>query len=312
MPELPAMPEPPTGEQIELSRGELTAVVVEMGGGVRSLRAGGVELLDGYAAGERCTDGRGQVLVPWPNRLRDGAYAFEGQDLLLPLSEPASHNAIHGLVRWADWTADERASDRVVMRHTLRPRDGWPFTLRIAVEYALGDDGLTVRTTATNAGDRPCPYGAGAHPYLTLGSPAIDSLVLHGPGSRWMTTDDRAIPTGTEPVDGTPYDFRAARPIADTRLDTGYADLDRDDDGLARVTLRDTDSGRAVTLWLDAGYAFLMLFTGDTLPDAGRRRRGLGVEPMTCAPNALQTGEGLIALRPGESSTAAWGIVPGR
>jgi aldose 1-epimerase len=54
-----------------------------------------------------------------------------------------------------------------------------------------------------------------------------------------------------------------------------------------------------------------MLFTGDSLPDASRRRGGLGVEPMTCAPNAFASGDGLRVLEPGESFSAAWGIAPG-
>jgi len=60
---------------------------------------------------------------------------------------------------------------------------------------------------------------------------------------------------------------------------------------------------------MDGGYRYLMLFTGDALPEAERRRRSLGVEPMTCAPNAFRTGEGLLVLEPGESFAAAWGIV---
>jgi aldose 1-epimerase len=69
--------------------------------------------------------------------------------------------------------------------------------------------------------------------------------------------------------------------------------------------------GETATLWLDASYPFLMLFTGDTLPDAARRRRSLGVEPMTCAPNAFQSRDGLRTLAPGESISCAWGITPG-
>jgi aldose 1-epimerase len=51
-----------------------------------------------------------------------------------------------------------------------------------------------------------------------------------------------------------------------------------------------------------------MVFTGDPLPDVARR--SLAVEPMTCAPNAFRTGEGLLTLEPGASFTAEWGIEP--
>ncbi len=300
----------PSGEQVELVHGDERAVVVEVGGALRAYEAGGVELLDGYAAGEMCSGARGQSLIPWPNRLRDGRYAFEGEAYQLPLTEPQKRNAIHGLVRWTNWDVAERADDRVTMEHVLHPQAGYPFALRLAIAYELGEGGLRVETTATNVGDAACPYGAGAHPYLTLGAATIDSLLLRAPGATRLPEDDRGIPTGAEPVEGTMYDFRRPRPLGAVELDTGYTDLERDEDGLARVELRTTDGERAVALWLDESYPYLMLFTGDSLPEVERRRRGLGIEPMTCAPNAFESGDGLRSLAPDESFTSAWGIAP--
>ena len=160
----------PSGEQIEIAAGDQQAVVVEVGGGLRSYSAGGRELVDGYGADEMSSSGRGQVLIPWPNRLQDGSYEFDGRRHQLPLNEPQHHNAIHGLVRWSAWTASAREPHRVVMEHILFPQPGYPFALRLGIEYALSDRGLRVRTTATNVGTDPCPYGSGAHPYLTVGT----------------------------------------------------------------------------------------------------------------------------------------------
>ncbi|MGH2859830.1 MAG: aldose 1-epimerase family protein [Solirubrobacteraceae bacterium] len=298
----------PTGEQIELRHEDQRAVVVEVGAALRLYEAAGRRLLDGFEEHELPTFARGQVLIPWPNRLRDGRYEFDGEPQQLPLSEPDQGNAIHGLVRWAGWTVAQRDGANVRMEHRLYPREGYPFALALAIEYRLGPSGLTVTTSATNAGERKCPYGAGAHPYITIGSDRIDGCTLRAPGARWMRTDDRQIPTGSAPVDGTDYDFRAPRQIGATRLDTGYAELVRDGDGLARVTLTSPDDGSAVTLWQDESYPYVMLFTGDAVQPAERRRRGLGVEPMTCAPNALQTGEGLRTLAPGETASGSWGL----
>lgn len=299
---------PPSGQQFEIHFGDQRAVVVEVGGALRSYVAAGHELLDGYSVQERCTAARGQSLIPWPNRLRDGRYSFDGQEHQLPLSEPAKHNAIHGLVRWANWSAASREEHRVSMQHLLHPQSGWPFTLSLEIEYALSDGGLSVQTRATNVGSGACPYGAGAHPYLRLGTDTIDPLHLQAPGQRYMTSDERGIPTGSEPVAGTVFDFLEARALGGTQLDTGYGDLRRDEDGRARVRLSTPDGQRRATLWLDEGYPYLMLFTGGSLPEPARRRRGLGIEPMTCAPNALQSGDGLRILEPGESVATAWGI----
>ena len=192
----------------------------------------------------------------------------------------------------------------------LHPQAGWPFALDLQIEYSLAAGGLSVRTTATNIGSNASPYGAGAHPYLRLGTPTIDPLILQAPGRLWMPSDDRGIPTATEPVHGTPYDFLAPRELGATVLDTGYSDLGRDQDGRAWVRMTTVDGRQGVSLWVGEHYPFLMLFTGDSLPDPSRRRRGLGIEPMTCAPNALQSGDGLRRLAPEESFSSAWGIRP--
>ena len=299
----------PTGEQVELVHGDQRAVVVEVGGGLRAYAAGQRELLDGYDVDAMSTSGRGQLLIPWPNRLQDGRYEFDGRRHQLALSEPEHGNAIHGLVRWTRWFVREREADRVLLEHVLHPQPGYPFSLALEVEYALAADGLSVRTTATNIGVDACPYGAGVHPYLTVGTPSVDAAILTSPGATVIRSDDRGLPVGTDPVERTPFDFRRARAIAATTLDHAFTDLERGDDGLARVELRHPD-GRGVVLWVDEGYRYLMLFTGDPLPDVGRR--SLAVEPMTCPPNAFRTGESLVRLEPGVTHTARWGLTPRR
>jgi aldose 1-epimerase len=301
---------PPSGEQFEIAHGDLRAVVVEVGGGLRTLTAGGRGLLDGYDEDAICRSGRGQVLLPWPNRIADGAYTFDGRDLQLDLTEPTKRNAIHGLVRWASWTAAEREASRVLMTHRLHPKPGYPFALELAVEYVLGDDGLTVRTTATNLGAEPCPFGAGAHPYVTLGEPPVDGLLLRVPAASVLQSDERGIPVGTVSVSGTSLDFRQRHRLGATVLDHCYTDLERDDDGRAHVRVEDPQSGSALDVWLDSRYAYVMVFTGDPLPDVDRR--SLAVEPMTCPPNAFRSGESVVVLEPGETFTGTWGIRPGR
>ncbi len=300
----------PSGQQIELRHEDQRAVVVEVGGGLRAYSAGGIDVIDGYAEHEPCSGARGQTLIPWPNRLRDGRYEFAGEAHQLPLTEPETANAIHGLVRCANWVAVKRTDGGATMEYLLHRQPGYPFALALRIDYTLSGDGLTVHTSATNVGEHACPYAAGAHPYLTAGTPTIDECELRSPGATWMPTDDRAIPIGSEPVDGTPLDFRFARTIGSTELNTAFGELQRDRDGLARVELKAPD-GRRVALWLDGSHSYLMLYTGDTLSEPARRRRSLGVEPMTCAPNAFQTGEGLLTLQPGETFTSAWGIEPG-
>jgi len=295
----------PSGEQFELVHGDQRATVVEVGAGLRTFTAGGRDVVDGYAADEICPSGRGQVLMPWPNRIADGAYTYDGREHQLPLTEPEARNAIHGLACWRPWTVRERTAERVVLALVLHPQPGYPFTLGLEVDYVLSADGLAVRTRATNLGPAACPFGAGNHPYLRAGGGSVDGLVLRLPASTVLDADARGIPSGSAPVEERGLDFREPRPIGGTVLDHAFTRLEADGDGLVRVELEGPDGARTV-LWADGTYGYLQVFSGDPLPDVARR--SLAVEPMTCPPNAFRTGEALVRLEPGASWSGAWGI----
>jgi aldose 1-epimerase len=300
---------PPSGQQYVIAHGRQEAVITEVGAGIRTYTIEGIDILDGYAEDEICTVARGAPLLPWPNRLQDGRYEFMGVTYQTPLTEPSQHNAIHGLTRWMNWTGTMEADHRVRMSLLLHPQEGYPFTLELAIEYSLDDRGLTVRTTARNAGDRPLPYGAGQHPYLTLGTDSVDRIAMRLPALLRMEVDGRQIPTGRViQVKDTEFDFLEARELGKTRLDTAFTSLIPEADGFTRIVLETRAGRRRSTLWMDAAYGYVMVFTGDTIPDASRRRKGLGLEPMTCAPDAFRTGLGLIRLGPGESTHSSWGI----
>jgi aldose 1-epimerase len=295
----------PSGEQFEIRYGDQVAVVTEVGATIRDYRVAGEPVLDGFAAEEVCTGGRGQQLIPWPNRIRDGRYPFAGRTQQLALTEPSAGNAIHGLARWAGWRPTAVDAARVELSVTVHPQPGWPGTIDATVAVELSGQGLAVTTTVHNSGRSAVPFGAGTHPYLTVGTERIDSARLLVPGGRCALPDDRGIPVGGQSVADTPYDFRSPRVIGDLVLDTAYADLARDGDGRWRVTLAGPD--RSVTVWADESYPWLQVFSGDTLPPA-RARAGLAVEPMTCGPDAFNTGDDLLVLQPGDRHSGTWGI----
>lgn len=295
----------PSGEQFEIRYGDQRAVVTEVGATIRHYSVAGRDVLDGFDEGEVAGGGRGNHLVPWPNRIRDGRYRHDGKQQQLALTEPANGNAIHGLGRWANWQLAERSDSSVALALVIHPQPGWPTVLDVAVTIGLDDDGLTVTTTAHNSGSTSAPYGTGAHPYLTVGGASVDAATLRVPAATYLQPDDRGIPVAPQPVDGTAYDFRTSRAIGDLVLDTAFRDVTRDADGRWRVQL--ADSGQTATLWADEAYSWIQVFTGDTLPP-GKARAGLAVEPMTCGPDAFNTGEGLVILRPGDSHRGQWGI----
>jgi aldose 1-epimerase len=297
---------PPSGRQVEIVHGDARVTVVEVGGGLRDYRVGGRPVLDGYGAGEQCTWGRGQLLVPWPNRIPDGRYTVDGRVEQLALTEPEQHNAIHGLTRWSAWSLEQPAADAVVAEHVLHPQPGYPFTLRCRASYRLGPDGLAVEMAVTNLSGAPAPVGMGAHPYLLAGDGGVGPVSVLIPAETRLLADHRGIPSGRAAVPGTGDDYRTARRVGDAVLDCTYTDLAPDPDGRVRVRLGLPD-GAEVVLWADATWPYLQVFTGDTMPEP-ERRRSIAVEPMTCAPNAFNTGDGLHRLAPDATLAGTWGI----
>jgi len=301
----------PTGQQWRIGHGRQELVVCEVGATLRSYTVGDHPVLDGFGPEEWSHSGRGQVLAPWPNRLADGRYEFNGVRAQAALDEPERRNAIHGLVRWLPWTLQTRHQNQVSLRLQLHPSPGYPFSILLELEYHVGRDGLTVTTKAQSMGEEPAPFGLGFHPYLTAGPETVDGAILQVPARHTLDLDDRGLPTGAlTPVEGTERDFTTTRFIGPAVLDTAYTTLERDTGGLARASLDAPGGATGAELWVDLGFRYLMVYTGDTLPEVPRRRRAVAIEPMTCPPNALRTGKDVIDLQPGQEWSARWGIVP--
>lgn len=298
-----------TGDQYVISAGGYTATITQSGATLRALTyddgAGARALVAGFPEEAIPSGGRGQLLMPWPNRVRDGRYKFEGNEYQLPLSEPARHNASHGLARWASWTPLRTAPDSISLGYRLMAQSGYPWTLDLVVTYQLDEAaGLVVTQAATNRAATPAPYASGAHPYLRVGDGPVDAWELELPAATRLLSDhERKLPAGREQVAGTAYDHRVGHAIGDTVFDHAFTDLDRDSDGHATVRITGPDGG--LELWVDELHRWLMVYTGDDRPSP---RRSVAVEPMTAPPDAFNSGEDLVTLQPGETFGAAWGL----
>lgn len=297
-----------SGEQWVIGSGDHVATIVEVGGGLREYAVDGRDVVFGYRADELCPGAAGAQLVPWPNRTGDGRYAYDGAEYQLALTEPAKHNAIHGLARWQPWRKVAGTADSVTVACELPAQPGWPWPLSLTTRWSVSRHGLRVEHTATNLADRPAPFGLGCHPYLTLPGELAD-WSLHIPAGAALRSDERSLPVAEVPVAESGMDFSAPRRIGDAVIDMAYTDLRRNTAGTVEAVLS-APAGPAVVVWADEAFGWLQAFTGDTLSPA-RRRRAVAVEPMTCPPDALRTGRDLITLVPGETWRAAWGIRSG-
>jgi aldose 1-epimerase len=288
----------PSGEQWTIQAGGYAATVVSVGGGLRGLTYDGRPVLLGYGEDEAAHAGIGQHLFPWPNRITDGKYTFDGVDQQLYLTEPARQNAIHGLTRWANWEQVAADSASIEVGHRLYGQPGYPHQLDLRLTYRLDSAGLSVTAAATNIGASAAPYGYGTHPYLSVDRP-IDECVLEFSADDWLeVSPERLTPIGLAPVDGSPYDFRRGRVIGDLDIDNAFTGLGG---GSWTVSLRDPDSGAKSALTSDTPW--MQLYTGNAIG-----RTALAVEPMTCPPNSFISGQDLVVLQPGESHTTSFQV----
>lgn len=291
----------PTGEQFTIRSGEVEAVVTEVGAGLRALTAGRRALVETFGADVRPPRGAGAVLVPWPNRTAGGRWTWEGTRQQLALTEPDAGNAIHGLLRHVPYRVVERDAAAIVLGAVVPPQPGWPVPLDTTVRFAVDADGLTVTHAVTNVGTAPVPFGVGAHPYLRAGEAATDDCTLTLAATTVLPLRD-GLPSGPEePIDPA---LRAGLALRGVELDHAFGGAEPVD---GRVRHRLSGPDGAVELWADPAFGWVQVFTPDDHPGRGR---AVAVEPMTCPPDALNSGTGLLVVAPGETWTGSWGIAP--
>jgi len=293
----------PTGIQIHLQRGDVTAQIAQVGASLRHLIVGGVDIVPPYPEQEPTPMGSGVVLAPWPNRIRDGIWQDGETTRALAVTEPKFRNASHGLLRFTAYDITEQSDHAVTLAAAIVPQTGYPYLVETTVRYALTDAGIDVTHTLTNRSAAAAPVALGTHPFVTIGDVDARDLVLRIPAETYFETDERMLPIGESPVaEGT--DLREGRRLGDVQLDTGFANLRREADGLVRTTLTAPD-GRTVTVQQGAGFDFVQAFTADRYPG---QSLVVAIEPMTAPAEAFNSGRGLRRLARDESWTLDWGI----
>ncbi len=285
----------PTGQQFDIVHGHWEATVTQVGAHLRSLKHRGRELLWTFDEDEAPRNSQGAQLVPWPNRIRDGRWELNGVVHQMPINEPDRNTALHGLATDKTWDVVGQDGARVRQRLELPPEEGWPGTLEVELVHSLSDEGLTVEFLATNKGATPIPCGYGAHPYFAF---PLTNSTLQVPFGRELLVDERLLPEEVAAV--TPeHDFREARPVGETTLDTAFTAPATPG---WEVVVQGPEHG--VRVFDAGGCDWLQLFTDPS-------RAAIAIEPMTCGPDAFNHGPthtSGIMVDPGASIGCRWGV----
>jgi len=246
----------------------------------------------------------GDLLAPWPNRIRDGKYSWKGVDYQAPLNEAARGNNLHALVFDKEWTVIENTGDSATLTLSIQKSAAYPTDLEFSVVYSLSSAGLHWQINAKNVGSASAPYGVSVHPYL-VAEPGVknDECTLTLKASKYMSVDlERLLPTGVKNVEEANFDFRKGRVIGDQFVDHAFLL----DDRTARIELR-APSGKGSWISSDENAKWCQIHTSDRDGGAGSRMQ-LAVEPMTCAVDAFNSKEDVIELLPGASHSMWWKI----
>lgn len=305
---------PASGTQFTIESGAYRATVASVGATLRSLTHDGRNLVIPFGADEVRPGYRGANLAPWPNRIAGGAYTFNGLDEQLPVNEVGRMTALHGLVLWNDWELRAQSTSSVTLGAVLEPQDGYPHRLDVEVAYTLSGEGLDWRITGVNIGTGPntlpAPYGVAPHPYLVAGAGTVDSWTLELPAGQVLNvTPDRLLPTSLAAVDthdGGYFDFQRARALGTTEIDHAFTGLSAAAGAEVEVRILAPEGSGVLMRWNPAGLPWVQIHTADR-PDAPELSRiGLAVEPMSCPPDAFNSGQDLAVLALGERHDARW------
>ncbi|MGH3493216.1 MAG: aldose 1-epimerase family protein [Sciscionella sp.] len=303
----------PTGEQFDIRHGAARAIITEVGATLRLFESAGVPYTETFGEQDKPPSGCGNILIPWPNRTGGARWTFEGETQHLEHTEPQRGNAIHGLVRHVPWTVLEREEAAIELGVEIGVQPGWPVPLDTTIRYEVSEDGLRVTHTVRNIGERAVSFGVGAHPYVKAGPVSNSDCDLRLAARMHLQLDqDRMLPLGApEPVRGTRYDLHSRRRlfceiVSEGDLDDCFTDCAAGTD--RRFHHRLTHPRGGVELWTDRDFRWVQVFTPDHF--AGKPSAAIAIEPMTCPPDALNSGVDLLTVAPGERWSGSWGIRP--
>lgn len=297
---------------VQISAGTYTATIDPHGAGLATLLYDGKPLVAGYQHTRPFT--AGALLAPWPNRTGDGIFSHHGTIYRLACNEADRNNALHGFAAEANWNVTEHSRSAVTLQWQGPARTEWAWPLHYSITWALADDGLSAELTVTNTstesahpGTESSPFGLGWHPYLSaLGAPLDECTLSMSAATNLPLDPDRLLPAGpeipaTEIVDKQQH-------MAGIELDHCFrleAPQTSSDHAAHRIELRNAD-GHGAILWADEHFSWCQVYTSpESAPSIGR---AVAVEPMTCPPNALRSGESLLQLASASSTRFRFGI----
>lgn len=292
--EMSRKPRPPTHSELSLCSGDYAlSFLPDLGGslsrltwrGRDMLRPARAEIVDPF-------DAASFPLVPYANRIANGVFRFEGQEIRLTPNLESHPHPLHGQAWLAPWRVVEQDEDRARLLFLHDIPDEWPWAYSVEQIIALSADGVRIDLRIANLSQEAMPVSYGFHPYF----PKL-------PGARFITAargvwlaDEDLVPT--VPADGSHFlslekgvDLATA-PFVD-HCHTGWR---------GAATIIQPSQGMSLEMEASPDLGFLHIFT----PKAAAF---FCLEPVSAMPDAMNRSEpdavtGLKKIAPGETASA--------
>lgn len=280
------------------------AEVSEETGRLNKLTFKGRKLVEEFEPTNPSETYTGVILAPWPNRIADGKYSWNGRSYQVEVNEVARNNALHGLLLHQQWRLEASTPDSLSLSSVLHPSESYPFEIAFQSNYVVNETGLHWTLTARNVGNGAAPYGVSIHPYLIANPDStVNDWTLELDSREYIkVTPDRLLPIGVFPVDEADFQFQSGRLIGDQFIDHAFLVNSKN------PVIKLTDSyGSGVKMTYDPSMKWVQIHTADRDGGLGSRT-ALAVEPMSCPPDAFNSGIDLITLNPGDDVSHSWSI----
>lgn len=246
---------------------------------------------------------KSHFLLPFPNRLKDGRFFFEGKSYQFPINDTNNHHGLHGFLSLIplNFIAQKTVNDicEIDLKGQFKGLPHFPFPFEIEIKYTLSNTNLTIKTTIKNIGKTNMPIGFGWHPYFKLDTNIIDNLELKLPDCKLVKIDKRMMPTGKVSTFDT---FAVSRNINKTHFDNCF--LLNKNTAATRAEIILKSKTTTLSFWQETGEnacPYFQIYTPDD-------RKTIAIEPMTCNVDALNNGDGLWVLSAGEARTVQFGV----
>jgi aldose 1-epimerase len=280
--------------KVHISLNEVSAVISTEGAALIGLSVDNFNLIE-----PNTRDGlyAGKILAPWPNRIKDGKYTFNKKDYQLPVNEVSKNNSLHGLVANCHWDVIFHDQSKVILQHLLNQPDIYPGKLQLQVSYEIIEQGVEISVLSENVGDISAPYGVSIHTYLVPGALVKNNeLLLQLPSDQFLEVDaERLLPIKLQPVTGSNFDFISLKKISNLFIDHAF----KYSSDYPRSILLLNAEGQGAEVIFDDESKWIQIHTADRDLQADSRM-AVAIEPMTCPPDAFNSGIDLIVLEPGK------------